>query len=174
MKKIKSILILTLTMIMMVSMFAPAVASASTIYRRLEYGDSGNDVKQLQTALKKLGYFNGNIGGNYLDLTQTAVKAYQKANGLKMTSYCTTKMQERIHEDSSKKANRTLHYGDSGDDVKALQRALKRLGYFNGNVGGNYLKQTRAAVRAFQEDYGYRQTNYCTVSMQKLIRQMGG
>ena len=43
-----------------------------------------------------------------------------------------------------------LKYGDKGEAVKALQRRLKELGYFSGEIGGNYLEQTQAAVRAFQ------------------------
>ncbi|MEA5064592.1 MAG: peptidoglycan-binding protein, partial [Eubacteriales bacterium] len=138
------------------------------------YGDSGQDVVQLQKALKKLGYFDGKIGGNYLDLTQAAVQDFEYARGYKLTWYCTAAMQEKIYDASQKKPpqpERTLHYGDSGDDVKALQKALKKLGYFDGNIGGNYLKQTRQAVKDFQEDYGYKLTNYCTVAMQGRIRK---
>lgn len=52
--------------------------------RILRNGDQGEDVKELQTKLKGLGYFSGTIGGNYLSLTTKAVKAFQKAQGLKV------------------------------------------------------------------------------------------
>ena len=37
----------------------------------------------LQSKLKELGYYNGHIGGTYLDGTVNAVKAFQKDHGLK-------------------------------------------------------------------------------------------
>ena len=45
----------------------------------LKYGDTGEAVKRVQSRLKELGYFSGDIGGNYLTLTQSAVAAFQKA-----------------------------------------------------------------------------------------------
>lgn len=48
----------------------------------LGYGSTGEAVEKVQTRLKELGYFGGSVGGNYLDLTQSAVKAFQKAAGL--------------------------------------------------------------------------------------------
>lgn len=45
----------------------------------LKYGDSGEAVKRVQSRLKELNYFSGEIGGNYLTLTQSAVAAFQRA-----------------------------------------------------------------------------------------------
>ena len=56
-----------------------------TEYRPLQYGSSGEDVKQLQTRLTELGYYTGKISGNYLDASQTAVSAFQERNGLTAT-----------------------------------------------------------------------------------------
>lgn len=47
-----------------------------------------------------------------------------------------------------------LSYGCHGEEVKAIQRRLKELGYFDGVIGGNYLVKTTKAVEAFQEDAG--------------------
>ena len=44
--------------------------------------------------------------------------------------------------------------GSSGEEVKNLQRRLKELGFFTGDVGGNYLKLTEQAVQAFQTAAG--------------------
>ncbi len=57
----------------------------STEYRPLQYGSSGEDVKQLQTRLTELGYFTSKISGNYLESSQTAVKEFQERNGLEGT-----------------------------------------------------------------------------------------
>lgn len=62
---------------------SPAPSTPSKLgYRILKHGMSGDDVKELQTMLKQLKYFNGTIGGNYLDITQSAAKAFQRDNKL--------------------------------------------------------------------------------------------
>lgn len=48
----------------------------------------------------------------------------------------------------------TLKPGDSGSQVKALQRALKALGYPVGTVDGQYGPATKTAVAAFQHAQG--------------------
>lgn len=46
-------------------------------------GDSGTNVKKLQQALKLLGYYSGDIDGDYGDKTVQAVKRFQKNRGMK-------------------------------------------------------------------------------------------
>ncbi|GEM_PF-607336 len=45
---------------------------------------------------------------------------------------------------------RILSWGDKGEDVKALQKALNTLGFNSGAVDGDFGDQTEAAVKAFQ------------------------
>lgn len=45
----------------------------------------------------------------------------------------------------------SLKNGSTGDEVKALQRRLKQLGYYTGSVDGDFGDATEAAVRAFQD-----------------------
>ncbi len=47
-----------------------------------------------------------------------------------------------------------INYGDKTSEVTALQRVLKRLGFFNYDVTGNYFAITTAAVLAFQQAHG--------------------
>ena len=47
-----------------------------------KYGSSGNEVTQIQTKLKRWGYYNGNIDGVYGSKTVAAVKSFQSKNGL--------------------------------------------------------------------------------------------
>ena len=56
---------------------APAV-----ITRTLEKGMSGEDVRQVQEMLIQLGYLDGAADGEFGDMTQAAVVAFQKASGL--------------------------------------------------------------------------------------------
>lgn len=48
----------------------------------LRKGSSGSAVKSLQKKLKELGYYTGSVDGKYGSGTQSAVKAFQKKNGL--------------------------------------------------------------------------------------------
>lgn len=47
-----------------------------------KYGSSGTEVSQIQTKLKRWGYYNGNIDGIYGSKTVAAVRLFQSKNGL--------------------------------------------------------------------------------------------
>lgn len=47
-----------------------------------KYGSRGSEVTQIQTKLKRWGYYNGNIDGIYGSQTVAAVKYFQRKNGL--------------------------------------------------------------------------------------------
>lgn len=59
-------------------LFTFSEAKAAT-YRQ---GSTGEGVRQIQTNLKKWGYYSGSIDGIYGSQTVTAVKSFQKKNGL--------------------------------------------------------------------------------------------
>ncbi len=46
------------------------------------YGSTGSEVTQIQTKLKRWGYYNGNIDGVYGSKTAAAVRSFQAKNGL--------------------------------------------------------------------------------------------
>lgn len=47
-----------------------------------KYGSRGDEVKQIQTKLKRWGYYNGSVDGIYGNKTVEAVKYFQRKNGL--------------------------------------------------------------------------------------------
>ena len=47
-----------------------------------KYGSRGNEVTQIQTKLKRWGYYSGNVDGIYGTQTVNAVKYFQRKNGL--------------------------------------------------------------------------------------------
>lgn len=47
-----------------------------------KYGSRGSEVTQIQTKLKRWGYYNGNVDGIYGTQTLNAVKYFQRKNGL--------------------------------------------------------------------------------------------
>ncbi len=47
-----------------------------------KYGSRGEEVRQIQTKLKRWGYYSGNVDGIYGSQTQAAVRWFQSKNGL--------------------------------------------------------------------------------------------
>ena len=54
----------------------------ATVETLSKYGSRGSEVTQIQTKLKRWGYYNGNIDGIYGTQTLEAVKYFQRKNGL--------------------------------------------------------------------------------------------
>ena len=55
------------------------------------YGSTGEEVRQIQTKLKRWGYYNGAIDGIYGSKTVSAVKLFQSKNGLTVDGIAGTK-----------------------------------------------------------------------------------
>lgn len=53
-----------------------------SVYALSKSGSTGSEVKTIQTKLKNWGYYNGSIDGVYGWQTESAVKSFQKKNGL--------------------------------------------------------------------------------------------
>ena len=132
-------------------------SSSSSSTTRLEKGSTGSDVKELQTKLKKLGYYDAYVDGDYGDTTVAAVKAFQKKYNLTADGIAgkeTLKKLDSVYENAnSAKDDDSLRMGDSGSAVKDLQTKLKKLGYYDGTVDSTFGSGTYAAVRAFQKKY---------------------
>lgn len=56
-----------------------------------KYGSRSSEVTQIQTKLKRWGYYTGNIDGIYGSQTLAAVKYFQRKNGLKVDGIAGTK-----------------------------------------------------------------------------------
>lgn len=59
-----------------------STASSGSAPKGSKPGDEGSNVSKLQEALAAAGYYDGKITGNYGELTEKAVKSFQKAKGL--------------------------------------------------------------------------------------------
>ena len=132
-------------------------SSSSSSTTRLEKGSTGSDVKELQTKLKKLGYYDAYVDGDYGDTTVAAVKAFQKKYNLTADGIAGKETLKKLdsaykNADSAKDVD-SLRMGDSGSAVKDLQTKLKKLGYYDGTVDSTFGSGTYTAVRAFQKKY---------------------
>ena len=132
-------------------------SSSSSSATRLEKGSTGSDVKDLQTKLKKLGYYDAYVDGDYGDTTVAAVKAFQKKYNLTADGIAgkeTLKKLDSVYKNAdSDKDDDSLRKGATGSAVKDLQTKLKKLGFYNAYVDGSYGDTTVAAVKAFQKKY---------------------
>lgn len=147
---------------------------AEAAYQTLQYGSKGTAVKQMQTALKQLGYYSSTLDGKFGSGTQTAVKNFQKANKLtadgKAGNQTLTLLYSLANGTSSTTggtasgstttasgnltsvaSTTTLRKGSKGNAVKTLQNQLKTLGYYTKTVDGDYGNGTVTAVKAFQK-----------------------
>lgn len=88
-KNKRKIIITIMTTIILIIL----LMSGFLIYKRYEeqnlsiealskYGSRGNEVTQIQTKLKRWGYYKGNVDGIYGTQTVNAVKYFQRKNGL--------------------------------------------------------------------------------------------
>ena len=132
----------------------------------LKYGVKGSEqVKTLQQNLKALGYYkNGSVTGNYGDLTKEAGAQFQRDNGLDADGIAGSKTLAKIEaklsgsssgsSSSSSSSSSVLQLGSSSDAVRTLQQNLKTLGYYSGNLTGNFGEKTKAAVISYQKAKG--------------------
>lgn len=86
-----------------------------------KYGSTGNEVKQIQTKLKRWGYYNGSIDGIYGSKTVAAVKYFQKSNGLTVDGIAGTKTLNAMGIYNSASSNNTT---SSTSNLNLLSRLV--------------------------------------------------
>ena len=80
--KKKIVIILSIT-ILLIGVIAFIVLFENNEVEALsKYGSRGDEVRQIQTKLKRWGYYNGNVDGIFGSQTLEAVKYFQRKNGL--------------------------------------------------------------------------------------------
>ena len=159
--------------------------NATVTYTTLSSGSKGDAVKELQQALKDLGYYRSTVDGKYGSGTKNAVKAFQKMNGLSQTGTADLETQTLLFQGKPKNSSGlvvepivqpqypVLTRGSKGEDVKKLQRRLKELGFYTGSIDGDFGTGTYNAVKAFQKSVGLSQTGIATQDTQLLLYASG-
>ena len=134
-------------------------SSSGSSSTNMKLGSTGTAVSALQQNLTTLGYYYGDVTGHYGNLTQQAVKKFQKAKGLTQDGVASTATLNAITS-ALKNAGvdvgpgtvaTTLREGDKGTAVTELQTMLKKLNYYYGSVTGSFGSLTKQAVRKFQD-----------------------
>lgn len=125
-----------------------------------QFGSTGTEVRQIQTALKRQGYYSGSVDGIYGSATQTAVRKFQAARGLTVDGICGSATLSALGIGGS---SATLRKGSQGSGVRQVQQRLLNWGYYSGSVDGIYGSATEAAVRKFQRNNGLTADGICGV-----------
>ncbi len=136
---------------------------------------TGDKVAEVQQALKQLGYYDGLITRTYDTATQSALKSFQKKNGLKADGVGGTETLTLLLSGNALSADATptpkptatpspeptytipgttVRRDDEGADAKAVQKRLKELGYYRSRVDGKFGYLSVQALKAFQTDNG--------------------
>ncbi len=71
----------------------------------LQKGDKGAEVKAVQLRLKELGYYKATCDSSFGNVTVTAVKAFQKKNGLAQDGVVGATTLKKLNSDSAFSAN---------------------------------------------------------------------
>ncbi|MBQ7825689.1 MAG: peptidoglycan-binding protein [Clostridia bacterium] len=174
-----------MAMILVLSVAATALAAYSTI----PYGEQSNDVRKMQNALKKKGFYSGAVDGKFGPSTKSAVIKYQKYLGITADGKPGNKTLTALYEGRSaiNKANntelknsitatnpRTLYYGQTGTRVKNLQRALYKAGVYKGSIDGVFGDLTLAAVKKYQYQVGLKADGLAgTKTLNSLYKKTG-
>ena len=80
-KKIIRFSIITVMVVLIITILA---MQNNQVLSLSKYGSRGEEVRQIQTKLKRWGYYKGNVDGIYGSGTLEAVKYFQRKNGLKV------------------------------------------------------------------------------------------
>lgn len=129
-------------------------------------GATGEVVTKMQTRLKELGYYTGELNGVCDEDTVAAVKMFEGKHGLngrwrdgrdgsgdsvRRNGHGASVVVTPTPAPTLAPPTKTLRNGDKGDEVKSLQQRLKDLGYYTGNVTGTFNDATTKALKAFQK-----------------------
>lgn len=156
--------------------------------RTLSFGCSGEDVKWLQAVLTQKG-LTMNMTGYFGEKTRNYVKAVQRYYGMTpdgIVGPATLKKFKQLLEPGSgmglagstgapvnvsayPEPSRNLKLGSSGDDVKWLQAALKKLG-FSVTVDGIFGSATELKLKAFQRAAGILADGKCGPATRRELK----
>lgn len=73
---------LKISIILLIIMVLIALIGKYSVIAISRYGSRGTEVSQIQSKLKRWGYYNGSVDGIYGSQTLSAVKYFQRKNGL--------------------------------------------------------------------------------------------
>lgn len=143
----------------------------------LRRGDTGTDVRRLQSLLRSRGVFSGQVNGIFGQSTEAAVRTWQRRQSLTITGTSTVQTWRSLGVNCSVTPGPTppprppsppppspgspeqcfcpvLRRGSTGPSVRLLQRELQSRRYYSGPLDGRFDTRTENTVRQFQRAQG--------------------
>ena len=98
----------------------------SDVFALSKYGSRGEEVRTIQTKLKRWGYYDGNVDGIYGSQTLAAVKKFQQKNGLTVDGIAGTKTLQAmgIYNSSSNSSSSNSSSSTNSSDLNLLSRLV--------------------------------------------------
>lgn len=129
--------------------------------RLFKRGDSGREVRDIQSRLVGAGYLDGNSpevkSSSFGEETENAVRRFQDDRGLLSDGIVGQETWRALVEASRRFGSRLLFLREPplrGDDVAELKRRLNNLGFYSGKEDGIFDMNTAIAVEQFQRNFG--------------------
>lgn len=157
----------------------------------MRLNDKGDAVTALQSQLKALGYYTGELGRTYDSATQKAVRKFQQEHNLYVDGVAGEKTQRLLNALSATPAPTAtpnpystlrptntpitadnviiMQNGTRGMAVKRLQERLIELGYYSCTADSIYDSDEIAAVKAFQKKNGLKIDGIAGLETQLLL-----
>ena len=137
----------------------PAVTAPVNTFT-LEKGMKGEEVLTAQKRLAQLGYYLGELNGEFNDSMVYAVKLMQQKNEITVDGKIGYNTRMLMYSSSVIPADYpdynigTMSIGMTGENVKELQRQLRNTFYYSGTIDGIFGTAVQNAVKAFQASAG--------------------
>ena len=136
-------------------------------YAPLHRGVHGERVRVAQCLLRAAGHYEGGAGGSYGERTRAAVKAFQRARGLRVTGRADDRTWTALLATGSRPV---LKRGSEGTAVRRVQRALTAALPGAVPVHGHFGPGTTSAVLRYQARHGLRVSGVVTPGTWHALR----
>ncbi len=107
---------------------------SNSSYALSKYGSRSDEVRQIQTKLKRWGYYNGSVDGIYGSQTLSAVKWFQSKNGLTVDGIAGPKTLQAMGIYSSSTTSTATNSGSDSNLLSRLVYAEARGEPYSGQV----------------------------------------
>ena len=99
---------------------------SNELFALSKYGSRGEEVRTIQTKLKRWGYYNGSVDGIYGSQTLAAVKKFQQKNGLTVDGIAGTKTLQAmgIYNSSGNSSSSNSSSSTNSSDLNLLSRLV--------------------------------------------------
>lgn len=138
------------------SMYGVNDTASMSNYPTLRLGDSDSTdgvayIVFMQNRLIELGYLNDMADGTFGSNTETAVREFQKSNGLQETGIADPYTQAKLYSDASTLVRASADSTLFGSETMRVQSALAQWGFMASSVDGKMGDNTRTSIKSFKQ-----------------------